>query len=186
MTTSRWRLRFVSTLAVGGLFALAATTAFASAPGWNRDVAGAPGTVVESGPASLSITIRTCPAGYDPSGKGAGYVRDCKEPAGDTIVQLSLEGTSGPSASTGTSGDSPQQSTVTFSNLAAGIYRIAATTPADIGEAFIGSCTSDRRSFEDYPFVPFANVVEGSATLKLVAGETLACDWYQVKADSQP
>jgi hypothetical protein len=113
----------------------------------------------------------------------ADFAHDCREPAGDTLFSLALAGSqaSGPSASTGTSGDAPQESTVGFSELTPGRYTITAAPPPEIAAAFIGACTSDTRDFGDYPFVPFALVgPDGSVVLTLEAGEHLACDWYQI------
>jgi hypothetical protein len=155
-----------------GLLAISSTLALA---------AGTP--AADDGPATLTITVRTCPAGYDPRAEGVDYALDCEEPAGDTSFALALAGSdaAGPSASTGTSGDAPQETTVAFSELTAGRYTVTATAPADIESAFIGSCTSTTRDFGDYPFVPFASVGDdGIVVLSFEPGETLACDWYQV------
>jgi hypothetical protein len=184
MKSRRWRFRLLSGAAIGTWFAILGSTSFAAAPTWNRDTAGALGTKADVGPASLAITVRSCPASYDPTRKDADFSRDCTEPAGDTNFQLSQDGAGGASASTGTSGNAPQESTVRFSNLTAGSHTIVAKAPADIGGAFVGSCRSDARSFDAYPFVPFAKIDGGSVTLNLVAGESLSCDWYQIKSDA--
>ena len=165
MTKPRGRFRFITGAAIGTLCAIIASTALAAAPTWNRDLAGAPGILTNAEPASLKITVRTCPPGFDPTRKGADLARDCREPAGDTNLQLSQDGVAGASASTGTSGDAPQASTVGFTGLTAGIYKVSAMAPAEIGGAFIGRCASDSRSFDGYPFIPFAPVVDGNITL---------------------
>jgi hypothetical protein len=149
--------------------------------------ASTPRTLQEQ-PAALTITVRTCPAGYDPLAANAAFETDCREPAGDTVFGLQLAGTQarGPSAGSGTSGDAPQESTLGFTGLMPGRYTVTAAAPPEIGAAFVGRCTSDKRSFEDYPFVPFAVAnAEGSVVLTLVPGETLACDWYQIAAEKQ-
>jgi hypothetical protein len=134
----------------------------------------------KTGPGTVAITVRTCAAAYDPAADGADPGKDCKEQAGDTNFIVSHNGTRGPSASTGTSGSSPQNSTVTFSELAAGRYTITAEAPAEIAGAFIAACSRDVRSLAS-PLVPFATVKEdGTVTLDLLPGETLGCDWYQV------
>ena len=137
-------------------------------------------------PAALTITVRTCPAGYDPLAADADFQKDCQERAGDTLFGLQPSGSTatGPSAGTGTSGDAPQESTLGFTGLVPGRYTLTATPPPEIAAAFIGSCASDKRSFDDYPFVPFAVVgPDGAVVLTLVSGETLTCDWYQIAAE---
>lgn len=169
----------MSGIAAGALFALAGAAAFAAPPSFAQ---GTPDVVVEP-PSSIEITVRTCPAGYDPTMEDADYTRDCREPAGDTNFLVRSGDNQGPSASTGTSGDAPQESTVSFTGLSPARYAITAEAPPEIAGAFIGACESSLRSFEDYPFVPFAIVgMNGAVTLELKAGEALACDWYQVTA----
>jgi hypothetical protein len=171
-------------VAAGFMLAVLGGVAFA-APSYNSDLAGAPPSTPEQQSAALAITVRTCPAGYDPTATTADFKRDCHEPAGDTNFILDQAGATGggPSASTGTSGDAPQESTVRFSGMAAGRYTVTAEAPPEIAGAFVGACTSDKRSFEGYPFVPFALVgADGKVTLDLQSGESLACDWYQVAA----
>jgi hypothetical protein len=172
--------RRIAILTIAACAIAQSTSALAVAPNWNSDIAGAPRIAVDE-PAALSITVRTCPAGYDPTTETADYLADCQEPAGDTNFQVSLGAQTGPSASTGTSGDAPQQSTVQFSQLVPGSYTIAATAPPEIDSAFIGACASDQRSFADYPIAPFAWVAGGRVTLTLRSGESLACDWYQIQ-----
>jgi len=169
-------------LVAGVLTALTGAIAVAAPALMGDFVAGTP-SIFQNEPAALSITVRPCPPGYDPLAEDADYARDCREPAGDTLFSLALAGSqaSGPSASTGSSGDAPQESTVGFSELTPGRYTVGAAPPAEIESAFIGACTSDTRDFTDYPFVPFALVgPDGAAALTLEPGETLACDWYQI------
>jgi len=163
-----------------GWFMLSAFSTLAVAPSFNRDVAGSLPAATDT--SALSITVRTCPAGYDPGKVGADYRRDCTRPAGDTTFHLNQEGSNGPSASTGTSGSAPQESTVKFSGFAAGRYVVEADAPSEIVSAFIGGCASNARSFEGYPFMPFAQVVNGSVTIELLPGEKLTCEWYQIAA----
>jgi hypothetical protein len=180
------RLAIATGLAVG-LFAMANTLALA-APNLMAGIAALTPTP-EGEPATFAITVRTCPPGYDPRSESADYLVDCRESAGDTMFALALAGStaSGPSASTGTSGDAPQEATVTFSGLAAGRYTAAATAPPEIASAFIGACQSDARDFSGYPFVPFAvAAADGTVVLSLEPGETLACDWYQIAGTGAP
>lgn len=181
MSRCQWTWRLIAGVAAGAVLVLAGGAAVAWQPAFA--VTGSP-EAAPSGPAELTITVRTCPAGYDPTAAGADYRRDCREPAGDTNFRVDPEQGGGPSASTGTSGDAPQESTVRFSQLAPGRYTVTAEAPAEIGSAFIGACTSNGRAFDDYPFTPFATVgADGKIGLELRAGESLACDWYQIAAD---
>jgi len=159
-----------------------------AAPMLNAGFAASVPRLLQEQPAALTITVRTCPAGYDPLAADAEFESDCREPAGDTVFGLQLAGSQarGPSAGSGTSGDAPQESTLGFTGLTPGRYTVTAAPPPEIGAAFVGGCTSDKRSFRDYPFVPFAVAnAEGSVVLTLVPGETLTCDWYQVAAADQ-
>jgi hypothetical protein len=181
MHASRSRLS-VSAIVAGFALALTALPALAGPPTINREVAGSMVRAAAQPPAALAVTVRTCALGYDPAAADADPVRDCRQPAGDTSFRLSQGNVAGPSASTGTSGDSPQESTVRFTNLAPGRYTVTATAPAEIGGAFVAACTSNLRAFVS-PFVPLATAdAHGAVTLELQAGETLACDWYQVEA----
>lgn len=180
----RHRLRrCLSGLVAGVALALMAVPALAAPPSFSSELAGTPPSPNPNAPASLAITVRTCPPGYDPTASTANPQSDCREPAGDTAFGLSRGGAQGPSASTGTSGDAPQQSTVRFTQLTPGRYRVTATAPAEIAGAFVGACASDRRDLAS-PFVPFAAVVDGAVTLDLQAGETLSCDWFQIAGAS--
>lgn len=162
--------------------ALAIVTASASPPRWNRDVAGAPAQAEDDHSATLTLTVRTCPAGYIQDVADATTEGLCAEPAGETWFALEGGTAGGPSASTGTSGDAPQRATVRFSGLGGGHYRIRATAPANVGGAFIARCTSDLRTFDSYPFFPFAQVIDSAIDLELLPGESMSCDWYAVIA----
>jgi hypothetical protein len=185
MAVRRWGIPLLAGTTAAVWLSICASGAFAAVPGWNRDIAGAPRTATATTNASIALTVRTCPAGYDPAADGADFATDCNEPAGDTSFQLSSGGTAGPSASTGTSGDAPQESTVRFTELATGRYTLFATAPAGIDGAFLGSCMSDARSFDSYPVIPFATIPNGRITLEILDGESLACDWYQLRAPSE-
>jgi hypothetical protein len=163
---------------------MALFTASAGVPRWDRDIAGTPPRAEDDHSASLTLTVRTCPAGYvvEPAGDAASVL--CREPAGDTLFTLDGGGAGSPSASTGTSGDAPQEAVVRFSGLSGGQYRIRATPLPGLGGAFIAKCTSNLRNFDDYPFFPFARVIDGAIDIQLLPGEAMACDWYVVAAES--
>lgn len=179
MTNRRSPRLIASGAAAGLLAALTGFAAFAAPPSIARGTA----DVTAEPPGAIEITVRTCPAGYDPTAEDADYRRDCREPAGDTNFVVRRAESRGPSASTGTSGDGPQEATVRFSELAPGRYAIMAEAPPEIAGAFVGACRSNVRAFDDYPFLPFAIVgVNGAVALDLRAGEALTCDWYQIAA----
>jgi hypothetical protein len=146
---------------------------------------GDPTATPGNGPAAIAITVRTCAAGYDPAKDGADPKTDCKEPAaGDTNFIVSQGDRRGPSASTGTSGSAPQESTVSFTGMTPGRYTISTEAPAEIGGAFIATCASTTRELTS-PFVPLATAnAAGAVTLDLQPGESLTCDWYQVLGDN--
>ena len=180
-----WSLGTLVAGAAGIVLALQGAHVLA-APMLNAGFAASTPRHLQEQPAALTITVRTCPAGYDPLAADAEFETDCREPAGDTVFGLQLAGSQarGPSAGTGTSGDAPQESTLGFTGLTPGRYTVTAAAPPEIGAAFVGRCTSDKRSFKDYPFVPFAVAnAKGSVVLTLLPGETLACYWYQIAAD---
>lgn len=184
MVFSRPLRRALSGFAAGFALALAALPALAAPPAPHGDLAGAPRRLSTPAPAALTITVRTCAAGYDSTAAVANPLKDCRQPAGDTSFALRHGATAGPSASTGDSGSAPQQSTVRFTNLTPGRYTVTATAPKAIGGAFVAACTSTVRDLAS-PFVPLAVAnTDGAVTLDLQPGETLACDWYQVEADA--
>ena len=82
-------------------------------------------------------------------------------------------------ASTGTGG---APSTISFTALEAGDYRLVQQTPDTIALSYISQCTSTARKF-DYPFSPFAIIEPGGRlNFQLLPGEELTCDWYNVQA----
>jgi hypothetical protein len=135
-----------------------------------------------SAPATLRIRAYRCETDYQYLAPDANPVVDCPESA----VQLGFE----LAAFTGGSGSQdrlrPNLGGVdsTFSPVAPGEYRLDAVNAPLDGSAFIQSCQSDRRDFNDYLFSPFAIVAnDGSVRLSLVGGETVSCDWYVVPAE---
>jgi hypothetical protein len=135
----------------------------------------------EDATASLTIDVYTCESRNDPIDPTESLIDQCKIGTEDIVFSLDAIGTqgSGASASTGTGG---APSTISFSDLAPGAYRLTQQTPDTIGLSYISQCTSSTRTFE-YPFSPFA-VIEpgGRLNIDLLPGEQLACDWYNVQA----
>src|SRR6185312_14410684 len=61
------------------------------------------------------------------------------------------------------------------------------TPPAGVTSAFIARCESDQRTFETFPFTPFARIGSSSRIgISLLAGEQLTCWWYDVPSKSAP
>jgi hypothetical protein len=139
---------------------------------FNRFVSGDPG------PASLTIDKYTCPAEFDVFAADADPASACTLPTGGVTFGLGGAATQ-LSASTGTGG---APATVAFEQLEAGTYFLSETMDDSIAFAFVLECASDARTF-DYPFSPFAVIEpEGRLVVELLAGEDLACDWYNVLA----
>jgi hypothetical protein len=130
-------------------------------------------------PAKLIITNHTCPEDYDLYDSDSNPAQDCEELTDGIDFALNAEGEEeGLSRTTG--GDDEGQ--VVFDELAPGAYLLAETLPENTRGAFISTCESDRRDFQEVnPFMPFAYAgPNGQIGVVLVAGETLACDWYNV------
>jgi hypothetical protein len=129
-------------------------------------------------PASLVLTAHTCPAGYDLHASAANPAEDCEDLANGIAFSLAADGEDEPR----TGDDSDAR--VTFDDLKAGSYLLAASFPAEVQTAFIAGCESDRRDFPaDHPFTPFAYAgPDGQIGVNLVPGETLECGWYDVPA----
>ncbi len=127
---------------------------------------------------SLMIVAYACDAGYDPFATEADPSSDCLDPLDDR--EFDLTGSDGEASGlTGADGDG----TLIFADLAADRYTLQAQLPEDIDQAFVLACLSDIRSFDDYPFYPFAVPDEsGSLALTLLDAENLACSWYEVPA----
>jgi hypothetical protein len=126
--------------------------------------------------ATLEIAVRRCEAGYDPYDPRARPDRECDEAAGGAEFRLvgkglDLSGTAGPD------GDG----TIEFAGLVPGSYHLNQAPVPGIALAFVGACESNLRDFDDVPFFPLAIAgPNGDIGLRLRAGETLQCDWYQV------
>ena len=135
-------------------------------------------------PASLTLNVYTCADLHDPIDPNQTLVNECNldtedipftlEPAAPQVGSMM--------ASTGTGG---HPATISFSELAAGDYRLVQQTPESIALAYVAQCTSNVRTF-DYPFSPFAIIEShGRLNIQLLPGEQLTCDWYNVLAPEQ-
>ncbi|MEZ4498775.1 MAG: prealbumin-like fold domain-containing protein [Thermomicrobiales bacterium] len=135
-------------------------------------------------PANLIITKYTCDEGYDVLADDADPALDCDTLTNDILY--SLAGISDPNflpreRITGDDGEGK----IEFANLPAGSYLLTETLPEGTIAAFIYTCESDRRDFQqDNPFIPFAFAgPDGRIGVTLEAGETLECDWFDVPED---
>jgi len=128
-------------------------------------------------PAALILNKYTCPDGFDLFGENVDPYLDCDLGTDDIVFSLANDD-SQLSASTGTGG---KPSTISFSELTPGDYLLSEEMPDNVRFAFVEKCTSDKRTFESYPFGPFAVIEpDGRIAVGLVAGETLECDWFNV------
>lgn len=139
-------------------------------------------TNAQSALATLTIEVSTCSPGYDPIDPHETLVNPCN--LGTEDIPFTLEPLAGQAgsamASTGTGG---APATISFSELAAGDYRLIQQTPATIALSFVLQCTSTVRAF-DYPFTPFAVIEPGNRlNIHLLPGEHLTCAWYNVQAE---
>ncbi len=129
-------------------------------------------------PASLTIVVFTCEAGYDPFDLDADPGQDCSEPTDGVPFALTGDGTD----TTRSAGDDGS-GTARFEELAPGVYRLAGQPPSWGGVAFVHDCVSSIRSFDDAAFFPLAMVgPTGTLGLTLMPSEALECGWYQVAA----
>ncbi|MGD9713145.1 MAG: collagen binding domain-containing protein, partial [Thermomicrobiales bacterium] len=135
---------------------------------------------VDPGPASLTINKYTCQSAHDPVEPNQTLANECAEPTEDITFTLENDATS-MSASTGTGG---APATISFSELEPGTYLLTEDIPDSVQLAYIGTCSSDVRTFS-YPFSPFAIIEpEGRISIDLLPGEDLECDWYNCLAET--
>ena len=161
----RWPVRLLSMLMLLGIAAAAQ-----SGPARAQDA-----------PASVTIDVYTCESRNDPIDPTESLIDQCKLGTEDIMFSLDAIGAqgSGASASTGTGG---APSTISFTDLTPGDYRLTQQTPDSIGLSYISQCTSSVRTF-DYPFTPFAIIEPGGRlNVSLLPGEQLSCDWFNVQA----
>jgi hypothetical protein len=132
-------------------------------------------------PANLIITKYTCEPLYDVHLEVSDPAVDCETLTDDVPFTLSNEDETDPVELQGVTGDDGEGQ-VSFSDLAAGPYVLTEEMPEGTISAFIYTCESDRRDFEqENPFTPFAYAgPDGRIGVTLVPGETLECDWYNV------
>lgn len=135
-------------------------------------------------PASLTLNIYTCDQLHDPVDPNQTFANECALGTEDlpfTLEPLAPQG-GRMMASTGTGG-SP--STISFSQLPSGLYRLSQEAPATITLSYIATCTSNIREFE-YPFTPFAIIEpDGRLNIDLLPGEQLTCDWFNILAPAE-
>jgi hypothetical protein len=126
--------------------------------------------------AVLEIVVRRCASGYDPYDPQARADRDCVETDDGATFRLFGKGLD----LTGSAGDAGDGS-VEFTGLVPGSYNLNQIAAPGIALSFVGGCESDLRDLDDFPFFPFAMAgPEGAFGLRIRAGETLKCAWYQV------
>ena len=135
-------------------------------------------------PASLTINVYSCDQLHDPIDPNQTFANECALGTDDipfTLEPLAPQGGS-MMASTGTGG-SP--SSISFSQLPSGLYRLSQETPATIAQSYVAICTSNIREFE-YPFTPFA-IIEpnGRLNIELLPDEQLTCDWFNILAPAE-
>ena len=143
------------------------------------------GVAVAESPASLTIDVYTCDSLHDPIDPNQTLVNECALGTEDIAFTLQpIASASGSMMASTGSGGSP--STISFTNLASGDFRLQQQTPSTIALSYIAECTSNVRSFES-PFSPFT-IVEpaGRLDIELLPGEQLSCDWYNILAPEQP
>jgi hypothetical protein len=151
---------------------------------------GTTGPSSQTGPATLIVQKYDCEEGYDWREDEADPAEECTERPDGIVFQLDVIRTS-PSPSPSpvpqraeTSEEAPEAAR--FGGLRAGEYRLTELDLAEGTVAFILTCESTVRDFEDYPYYPFAlAAADGSVDLTLVAGETLECAWYNVPPEPE-
>lgn len=140
-----------------------------------------------SGSTTTTLTIRAfrCEPGYDDLSTDADPVLDCPTRPDDVSFELATIAGASNQAPRRADTAGPVVGEATFTGVVAGAYRLTELDIPSGGTAFILSCQSNQRTFGDYPLAPFGIVaVDGSVRLSLVAGESLACDWYDVPPDA--
>jgi hypothetical protein len=136
--------------------------------------------------ATLTIRKYRCETGYDYRAADADPEEECTERPDDVEFELTtMDGSVGPvSRRADTGEDEPGEAT--FTGVAPGDYDLVEVDFPAGETAFILTCESDRRDWDDYPVRPFALVAaDGSVRLSLVAGEILVCDWYDVPEEAE-
>jgi hypothetical protein len=129
----------------------------------------------DAGATSLTITLFTCPAGYDLFEEGADPVDDCQEVESD-VEFTSLGDRSGITASKITD----ENGQAIYPRLGSGHHLITAYIPYSVDYAFILGCSSN---FSDYdsPLYPVAFAgPNGEISIDVQKGEQLSCSWYNV------
>jgi hypothetical protein len=126
--------------------------------------------------ATLTLTLHSCPPGYNPDAVDADPVKDCTELTDN--VNISATDADGLRARRQTGETQPGVSV--YDGLATGTYRLHQGYPKGVGSSFILSCTSDKRELTPL-FTPLTRIDKsGSVKITLEAPENMACDWYNI------
>jgi hypothetical protein len=121
------------------------------------------------GDAALEVHKAICPAGHD----GEDYFGDCHSNGGAGYV-FSLAGPGGRREAITVVAVDPGPGVVRFQHLRDGVYKLTETPQAGTSStAFRVFC------FQGVELIPVKQRGEGIA-VKVAAGESLICDWYNV------
>ncbi len=126
------------------------------------------------GPGKVTIHKYTCPPGYDLHAAGADPKVDCTEATnGISFTLTGVDPTVAPvQGTTGDAGDG----TVTFGDLAPGVYRAEETVPPNTELAFVLDCTGGKMG----AIRPYPLSTGDSIEIPVGAGESIDCSWYNV------
>ncbi|MGD9714219.1 MAG: hypothetical protein AB7V46_19480, partial [Thermomicrobiales bacterium] len=136
-------------------------------------------------PASLIITKYTCEPAYDVLAELSDASVDCTELTDEIDFELGSIDDPAFASQSGQTGDDGE-GRIAFDNLPAGSYLLTESLPEGTIAAFISTCESDRRDFQqENPFIPFAFAgPDGRIGVTLEPGETLECSWYDVPEEA--
>lgn len=124
---------------------------------------------------SLTITLFTCPSGYDLFAEDADPAEDCDE------VEEDVEFTSlGERSQITASKITDENGQAIYPKLGSGHHLITAYIPYSVDYAFILGCGSNLSDYAS-PLYPVAFTgPNGEISIDVQKGEQLACDWYNV------
>ncbi|MBA3336640.1 MAG: hypothetical protein H0T49_03640 [Chloroflexia bacterium] len=127
----------------------------------------------QSTPSTLTITKFTCPSGFSTSGATATtFANGCPQTTNGVVFTLSQAGGYSDAETTGNAGSGA----VAFSGLAPGSYNLAESVPAGIGSTY-AFCQIDGGAV-------YAKTISGGKTSFGLAGQDVACRWYNVLASA--
>jgi Prealbumin-like fold domain len=153
----------------------APATATATTSAGNQAVGNTSPTPDPTNSATLTLVNYTCKPGHSVFAKTAKPRTDCPNVTADVQFTLSGDAKFAKKQKTDAKGQA------VFNTLKSGAYTITEKFPSGVTSAFIDACTSNLRSFTDYPFSPFARVSSsGRLGVVLKPGEQLSCTWYDV------